>query len=52
MFDLSKYDKYLMPSGDGIAISDAAPPDIRAEMIEIDKQYFDIYGEHLFQNIN
>ena len=49
MIDLSKYDGYLEPMGTGLGIKADCPQNIKDELIEIDKEYFDVYGQHLLE---
>lgn len=47
--DLLKYDEYLIPVKEGLGIKNDCPQNIKDELIELDKEYFDVYGEHLIK---
>ncbi|WP_157833674.1 hypothetical protein [Acetivibrio straminisolvens] len=47
MLDLSEFDKYLIPTEDGMKIDPDAPEDVIKKIQDLDKEYFDVYGQHL-----
>jgi len=49
MIDLSKYDEYLILNENGLSIKEDCPQNIKDELIELDREYFNVYGEHLIQ---
>jgi hypothetical protein len=49
MIDISKYDEFLLPVIEGLGIRSDCPKHIKAELIGIDKEYFDVYDDHLIK---
>lgn len=49
VIDLSKYDEYLIAGKEGLDIKNNCPQNIKTELIEIDKEYYTVYGEHLIK---
>lgn len=47
--DLSKYDAYLTPTKEGLGVKVDCPQNIKDELIELDEEYFGVYGEHLIK---
>lgn len=45
MFDISKYDKWLVATKDGLRLSKDAPKSIKEEIAKINKEYKEIGRE-------
>lgn len=49
MIDLSPYDEYLIPTKQGLSVSENCPEDVLKELKEINSEYKKVYGEKLLQ---
>lgn len=45
--DLSKYDQYLVDDEKGLRVSADCPADIRKELVELNREYRELYGTDL-----